>query len=111
MRKALEAAYLPPDKMIHHYAPIVVNTGSKLILIDTGNGPGAFKQTKGELGQFTPNLAAAGIQLKDIDMVVISHFHGDHVNGLLDANNKLAFRMPRSWCRRRNGSSGWTTAK
>jgi glyoxylase-like metal-dependent hydrolase (beta-lactamase superfamily II) len=91
VRKALEAAYLPPDRMIHHYAPIVVNTGSKLVLIDTGSGPRAFAQTKGELGQLPQNLAAAGIQAKDIDLVVISHFHGDHVNGLLDANNKLAF--------------------
>jgi len=91
VRKALEAAYLPPDRMIHHYAPIVVNTGSKLVLIDTGSGPGAFTQTKGELGQLPQNLTAAGMQAKDIDLVVISHFHGDHVNGLLDADNKLAF--------------------
>jgi glyoxylase-like metal-dependent hydrolase (beta-lactamase superfamily II) len=91
VRKAVEAAYLPPDKMIHHYAPIVVNTGAKLILIDTGSGPGALKQTNGELGQLPQNLAAAGIKMTDIDTVVISHFHGDHVNGLLDENNKLAF--------------------
>lgn len=91
VRKALEAAYLPPDKMIHHYAPIVVNTGSRLILIDTGNGPGALTQTKGELGQLPQNLAAAGIQAGSIDAVVISHFHADHVNGLLDGDNKLAF--------------------
>jgi glyoxylase-like metal-dependent hydrolase (beta-lactamase superfamily II) len=91
VRKALEAAYLPPDKMIHHYAPLVVNTGSKLIVIDTGSGPGAFASTKGELGQFSQNLAAAGIKMTDVDMVVISHFHGDHVNGLLGADNKLAF--------------------
>jgi len=91
VKKALEAAYLPPDRMIHHYAPIVVNTGSKLILIDTGSGPGAYNQTNGELGQLPYNLAAAGIDPNAIDLVVISHFHGDHVNGLLDANNKLAF--------------------
>ncbi len=91
VRKALEAAYLPPDRMIHHYAPVLVNTGPKLVLIDTGSGPGAFTQTKGELGQLPDNLKAAGIQAKDIDLVVISHFHSDHVNGLLDANNKLAF--------------------
>jgi glyoxylase-like metal-dependent hydrolase (beta-lactamase superfamily II) len=77
--------------MIHHYAPIVVNTGAKLVLIDTGSGPGALKQTNGELGQLPQNLAAAGIKMTDIDAVVISHFHGDHVNGLLDENNKLAF--------------------
>jgi len=91
VRKALEAAYLPPDKMIHHYAPIVINTGSRLVLIDTGSGPGAFTQTKGELGQLPQNLEAAGIKASSIDAVVISHFHADHVNGLLDGNNKLAF--------------------
>ena len=91
VRKALEAAYLPPGQMIHHYAPIVINTGARLLLVDTGSGPGAFKQTKGELGQLPQNLAAAGIQASSIDAVVISHFHGDHVNGLLDGSNKLAF--------------------
>jgi glyoxylase-like metal-dependent hydrolase (beta-lactamase superfamily II) len=91
VRKALEEAYLPPNQMIHHYAPIVLNIGGKLIVLDTGSGPGAFTQTKGELGQFPHNLAAAGIQPKDVDLVVISHFHGDHVNGLLDRDNKLAF--------------------
>ncbi len=91
VRKALEAAYLPPDRMIHHYAPIVVNTGSKLVLIDTGYGAAFLNQTKGELGQLTNNLAAAGIDPKAIDLVVISHFHNDHVNGLLGLDNKLAF--------------------
>ena len=37
------------------------------------------------------NLAAAGIDAKAIDTVIISHFHGDHVNGLLKADNSLAF--------------------
>ena len=91
VRKALEAAYLPPDRGIHHYAPIVVNTGSKLVLIDTGFGPATYVESKGELGQLQTNLAAAGIEPKAIDMVVISHFHGDHVNGLLDASGKLAY--------------------
>lgn len=37
------------------------------------------------------NLAAAGIDPKSISTVVISHYHGDHVNGLLKADNSLAF--------------------
>ena len=48
VRKALEAAYMPPNRLIHHYAPIVINTGGKLVVIDTGGGPGAYKESKGE---------------------------------------------------------------
>jgi glyoxylase-like metal-dependent hydrolase (beta-lactamase superfamily II) len=91
VRKALQSVYMPPNRMTHHYAPIVLNMGRELIVIDTGFGPAAFKKTRGQLGQFTSNLAAAGIDPKDVDLVVISHFHPDHVNGLLDAENKLAF--------------------
>jgi glyoxylase-like metal-dependent hydrolase (beta-lactamase superfamily II) len=91
VRKALEAAYMPPNRMIHHYAPIVLNTGGNLVVIDTGAGEAALKTSKGAVGQFLENLVAAGIDPKSVDTVIISHFHGDHVNGLLDAANKLAF--------------------
>jgi glyoxylase-like metal-dependent hydrolase (beta-lactamase superfamily II) len=91
VQKALEEVYIPHGQMIHHYSPIVVNTGSKLIVIDTGLGAHTFKQTKGVLGQFMTNLAAAGIDRNAVDQVIISHFHGDHVNGLIDENNKLAY--------------------
>jgi glyoxylase-like metal-dependent hydrolase (beta-lactamase superfamily II) len=71
--------------------PLVINTGGKLVVIDTGNGPGAFAASKGAVGQFAANMAAAGIDPKAVDLVVISHFHGDHVNGLLTADNQPAF--------------------
>jgi glyoxylase-like metal-dependent hydrolase (beta-lactamase superfamily II) len=88
---ALEKAFLPKDKVSVHFSPLVINTGGKLIVVDTGNGPGAFASSKGNVGQFASNMAAAGIDPKAIDMVVISHFHGDHINGLLTADNVLAF--------------------
>lgn len=88
---ALDKAFLPKDKMTIHFAPLVINTGGKLVVIDTGNGPGAFAATKGNVGQFANNMAAAGIDAKAVDMVVISHFHGDHVNGLLAADGTPAF--------------------
>jgi glyoxylase-like metal-dependent hydrolase (beta-lactamase superfamily II) len=47
--------------------------------------------SKGAVGQFATNMAAAGVDPKAVDMVVISHFHGDHINGLLTAENVLAF--------------------
>ena len=89
--KALEAAYMPPDKVTIHFAPIVVNTGSKLVLIDTGNGEKSLTDSKGQTGHLLTNMRAAGIDPGAIDAVVISHFHGDHVNGLLGADDKPAF--------------------
>jgi glyoxylase-like metal-dependent hydrolase (beta-lactamase superfamily II) len=88
---ALAAAYVTQDKFAVPYSPIVVNTGSKLVVIDTGNGEASFKQSNGAAGQFQRNLAASGMDRNAIDIVVISHFHGDHVNGLLTADNRPAF--------------------
>jgi len=88
---ALAAAYLDKDKMTFPYVPIVVNTGAKLVVIDPGLGPHLYEQSKGAVGQFHTNLAAAGIDRNAVDTVIISHFHGDHVNGLLTADNKPAF--------------------
>lgn len=88
---ALGNAYMDKDKMTIVFNPIVVNTSAKLVVIDTGNGPAAFEQTKGAVGQFHGNLAAAGISSAAVDAVVISHFHGDHINGLLTADGKPAF--------------------
>lgn len=88
---ALEKAYMPKDKISIQFGPLVINSGGKLIVLDTGNGPGAFASSKGAVGQFATNMAAAGVDPKAVDMVVISHFHGDHINGLLNADNVLAF--------------------
>ena len=88
---ALAAAHVEPGMFYNPYNPVVVNTGSKLVLIDTGVGEGAFNQSKGKVGQFLTNLAAAGYDPKAFDAVIISHYHGDHVNGLLRADNALTF--------------------
>src|SRR5262249_12558533 len=80
-----------PDFFVTPYNPIVVNTGQKLVVIDTGLGEAAFNASKGRIGQFLTNLAATGIDPNAVDTVIISHYHGDHVNGLLKADNSLAF--------------------
>jgi glyoxylase-like metal-dependent hydrolase (beta-lactamase superfamily II) len=91
INKALAAAYLPPDKMTVFFNPMVVNTGTKLVVIDTGYGPDVYNQSKGVRGQFVPNLMAAGYDPKAVDVVIISHFHPDHVNGLVGPTGGSAF--------------------
>ena len=91
VNEALLAAHMEKDMMTIPYTPIVINTGSKLIVMDTGTGEANFERSKGVGGQFHRNLKASGYDANAVDMVIISHFHGDHINGLLTADNKPAF--------------------
>ena len=91
VKAALAASYMSTEFFENTFTPIVLNTGGKLVLIDTGIGEAAYKQSGGKMGQFLTNLAAAGMTPQEIDVVVISHYHGDHVNGLWLADNTLAF--------------------
>jgi glyoxylase-like metal-dependent hydrolase (beta-lactamase superfamily II) len=84
---AADDAFMPPGAITIPFNPTLINTGSKLVLIDTGFGP----VPNATVGQLTANLAAAGIQPKDIDIVLISHLHTDHINGLRAADGSLAF--------------------
>src|SRR3981081_3296452 len=68
---ALEKAFLPRDIFTIYYAPLVINTGGKLVVIDTGNGPVSNASSKGANGLFAANIAAAGFDPKAVDMVVI----------------------------------------
>jgi glyoxylase-like metal-dependent hydrolase (beta-lactamase superfamily II) len=88
---ALAAVYMEKDFYAGPYNPIVINTGSRLAVVDTGTGETAYKASNGLNGQFLTNLAAAGIDANAIDAVILSHYHGDHINGLLKADNTLAF--------------------
>ena len=84
-QKALSRSFLkaPLDTSVNGY---LVNTGTKLVLIDTG-AAGLFGPT---LGNLLVNLKAAGYQPEQVDEIYITHMHADHVGGLM-AGDKLAF--------------------
>jgi glyoxylase-like metal-dependent hydrolase (beta-lactamase superfamily II) len=84
---AAEAAYMPKGQVTVPFNPQIVNTGSKLVLIDAGYGPGIAPS----VGLLPAGMAAAGIDPKAIDVVVLSHLHPDHINGVKTADGKLAF--------------------
>lgn len=72
------ANFLPLDKFKNFFTPTVINTGSEVILFDTGNGEAA----RPGRGNLVLALEAAGYSAGDVTTVVLTHMHGDHVNGL-----------------------------
>ena len=84
---ALAAAFLPPNILPISFTVLLVNTGSKLVLIDAGTAG----QVADSAGFMMANLAAAGIAPAAIDTVVISHFHPDHIDGLKTKDGDKVF--------------------
>jgi len=88
VQQAMVDAFMPAtDHLAYPFTALLVNTGSKLILIDTGTG-GQITPTAGLLES---NLRAAGVTPEAIDAVVITHFHPDHINGLKTKDDALIF--------------------
>ncbi|WP_420408311.1 MBL fold metallo-hydrolase [Hoeflea sp.] len=78
----LTESYLPVDKMQFTFAPTLVNTGEDLVLFDAGNGEGG---REGGVGQTLANLKASGYTPDQVTVVVLTHLHGDHIGGLMEA--------------------------
>jgi len=85
--KALAAAFLPPRVLPVTFTALLVNAGAKLVLIDTGTA-GQITDSAGFMGD---NLAAAGIKPSAIDVILISHFHPDHINGIKTKDGDKVF--------------------
>ncbi len=79
---------LPERKYQPGFSPTIINTGKELVLIDTGNGANGFiARPKG--GWLAAQLGPAGFRPEDIDIVVLSHGHPDHVAGIIENGKPL----------------------
>jgi glyoxylase-like metal-dependent hydrolase (beta-lactamase superfamily II) len=84
MNQALSAASLPSNELTTTFSPLLIQCkNGSLILIDTGFGPETGRAEGATYGKLTGNLNQLGIALDSIGLVIISHFHPDHVGGLV----------------------------
>jgi glyoxylase-like metal-dependent hydrolase (beta-lactamase superfamily II) len=89
VKKMLSDNFLSPDNVVLEQNSPIVNMGDKLVLFDTGMGTSkAFGPTTGRQQK---SMAEAGIKPEDIDAVVLSHAHIDHIGGIVGMDDKPLF--------------------
>jgi len=69
------------------YSGLLIDTGTQRILIDTGAGP-----LSADTGRLPESLNACGFRPEQIDVIVLSHLHADHIGGLITSEG--GFRFP-----------------
>jgi glyoxylase-like metal-dependent hydrolase (beta-lactamase superfamily II) len=87
VQELLKSQGLPTEYIDVPYTAFLLVIGNRKILIDTGfadNGPSTT-------GRLVTNLNAAGLKVEDIDTVILSHYHGDHINGVRNKAGQLVY--------------------
>jgi glyoxylase-like metal-dependent hydrolase (beta-lactamase superfamily II) len=89
VKKMLTDNFLDPGNVVLEQNVPIVNMGDRLIMFDTGMGTSKlFGPTTGRLMK---SISEAGLKPEDIDAIVCSHAHVDHIGGIVDANDKPLF--------------------
>ena len=90
LEETLRQYGLEPDQILSPYTCMLIDTGAHKVLVDTGAGN--LAPTTGSL---LPELEKAGVRPEEIDTVILTHGHPDHVGGNLDAEGRPAFTEAR----------------
>jgi len=81
VKARLAENFLPTDRFINSYAPVIIETGSEVILVDTGFGAAGHERGAGRL---LSGMKAAGYAPERVTLVLLTHLHGDHIGGLIE---------------------------
>ena len=87
VQKALAAGGLPDSELPNCFTVTIVKTGGKYVMFDSGNGGANQPRT----GRLVENMKAAGIEQKDISTIFVSHYHPDHISGLVNKDNSQVY--------------------
>ena len=87
VEQAMVERFWSPDNLSLYFNALYIDTGTHRVLIDTGAGT----ELGTGLAKLPQNLAAIGIQPQDIDTVIITHAHPDHIGGIVAPNGQLTF--------------------
>ena len=102
VKAALKAGGLADNIIPIPFTVTVVKMKGKYVMFDSGTG-GQVKPTAGLLA--AKNMKAAGIDPTKIETIIVTHFHSDHIFGLMAKDTRL-IRTQRSMCRNWNLRGG-----
>jgi glyoxylase-like metal-dependent hydrolase (beta-lactamase superfamily II) len=86
LAQALERRRLPLETVLSPCTCLLIQTGRNVVLVDAGAGEGSPTT-----GAIPARLEMEGIRLRDVDTVVLTHAHSDHIGGAVDARGRPAF--------------------
>lgn len=104
LRRALADRHLEPTDIPSPYTCLLVQTERHRVLIDTGG-----RNLDPGVGLLRESLGSAGVEPADIDVVVLTHGHADHIGGNVDAAGRPAYPNARYVMARREWEF-WTSA-
>ena len=88
VEKMMTDLFLPPDRLVMDQNALVINTGDKLALFETGM---SSVKRNDDMGRLVASLKQSGIDPKDIDAVIPTHGHIDHIGGIMAADGSRNF--------------------